>query len=379
MENNNPDFEFIDTQAQLSICCKSLACTSVIAIDTEFVRERTYYPIPGLLQISDSHTIYLIDPKACSDLREVFQILEDEKIKIIMHSSSEDIELLYSMGCGEIKGLFDTQIAANWLGMGQSISLQNLVEHTQNVLIEKQLSRTDWLKRPLSEAQLAYAAIDVLYLHQIYQQQVKELEEKTFLQNAEEDSNTRCRNKKPEEQDESAYLKIKKAKTCQGQHLVALQKLSVWREQQARKDDKPRQHVIKDIQLLSIATALPSTIDELAELTEIQPYIVRRYGESMLNIMVSITDGEQVNPAFSFRSISGAGDTLNACRELMVTIHLEDEYPREVLPSKRWLEQFLLHQIAPWYPLPEGWSGWRKSLLEKPINQLINKHQFKLS
>jgi ribonuclease D len=174
-------FKYIDSVDELEKCCLILQQSSLLAVDTEFVRERTFYPQPGLIQVSNGSDISLIDPIACKSLQAFFNLLESPEITIIMHSCSEDIELFYSMGCGTIENLFDTQIAASWLGLGQSLSLQKLVEHHENITLEKQLTRTNWLKRPLSEAQLEYAAMDVLYLNVICCNQQNSLREIGFL------------------------------------------------------------------------------------------------------------------------------------------------------------------------------------------------------
>ncbi len=371
------NYQFINTAEALEQCCASLKNSSILAVDTEFVRERTFYPQPGLFQVSDGSSIYLIDPKAIEQLQRFFDLLEDPNIQVIMHSCSEDIELLNAMGCGVVRNLFDTQVAANWLGMGQSLSLVRLVEHYKQVVIEKELTRTDWLARPLSDAQLNYAAIDVLYLHDILQQQQDELKTVNFYTNVVEDSDLRCIKKMPD--DQLAYLKVNKAKTITGENLKTLKNLAAWRERRARLDDRPRQHVVKDKELLELSINQPVTLDQLNTTAELLPSAIRRYGAEILNEITSAQTAVTVDPVLSFRSLPGAGNTLNACRDMMVTIHLEKDMPREVLPSKRWLQQFLLHQAASWYPMPEGWSGWRKELLEEPLHQIISTNRFNQS
>ena len=369
-------YDYIDNTDDLIRCCLALQGSSVLSVDTEFVRERTFYPQPGLIQVSDGNNISLIDPNACDNLQPFFDLLESPNIKIVMHSSSEDIELFYSMGCGIIQNLFDTQIAASWLGMGQSLSLQRIVEHYEQVVIEKQHSRTDWLKRPLTDAQLEYAAIDVLYLNSICEQQLNALVELGYSDFMVEDCDLRCEKKSVEASDELAYLKVKKALLATGESLNRLQQLAIWREQTARKVDKPRQHVIKDQQLLCISLEASKTFEQLANQCELPPFIIRRYGEQIIDALSQpATDTKAV---ISLKSLPGANKTLSDCRSLMVDINLEKNIPREVLPSKRWLEQFLLHYAVQWYPKPDGWKGWRKSLLEAPLQKIINENQFNI-
>jgi len=372
-----PSYQYIDRQQELIDCCTKLRQQTVLAVDTEFVRERTFYPQPGLLQVSDGLNISLIDPNSEINLDVFFELLESPDIRIVMHSSSEDIELFNVMGCGKIENLFDTQIAASWLGMGQSLSLQKLIEHHENIIIQKQLSRTDWLKRPLSEAQLNYAAVDVLYLNAICTEQEAALKQSGFLANMLEDCAVRCESKSVEDNDRQAYLKVKRAITATDGALKRLQMIARWREQQARKDDKPRQHIIKDPQLLSISLLNPLSLEDLSKKCDLQSFVVRRYGESIMQVLTDAdTISEPSHPVLSLRSLPGAGKTLNECRALMTEIHQQLDIPVEVLPSKRWLEQFLLHQAADWYPLPEGWKGWRKKLLANPLQQKIEANSF---
>ncbi len=369
-------YDYIDNNDDLIRCCLVLQDSSVLSVDTEFVRERTFYPQPGLIQVSDGNNISLIDPNACDNLQPFFDLLETSNIKIVMHSSSEDIELFYSMGCGVIQNLFDTQIAASWLGMGQSLSLQKIVEYYEQVVIEKQHSRTNWLKRPLSDAQLEYAAIDVLYLNSICEQQQNALLELGYSDFMVEDCDLRCEQKSVEASEQLAYLKVKKALIATGESLNRLQQLAIWREQAARKNDRPRQHVIKDQQLLCIALEGHTTLEHLTRQCELPPFIIRRYGEQIIEAMNNlVTD---TKPVVSLKSLPNANKTLSDCRALMVDINLEKNIPREVLPSKRWFEQFLLHHAVQWYPEPDGWKGWRKALLEEPLNKIINENKFNI-
>jgi ribonuclease D len=374
-------YNYIDSQKELNECCLKLKKSALLAVDTEFVRETTFFPQPGLIQVSDGLDISLIDPNAKLDLQVFFDLLESPDIRIIMHSSSEDIELFYYMGCGLIQNLFDTQVAASWLGDGLSLSLQKLIEKFENISIEKQHSRTNWLKRPLSKEQLDYAAIDVLYLNSICLIQEQQLKDNNFLDNMIEDCVLRCEQKSVTSIDKTAYLRVKKAISASGSALVRLKSLASWREQQARKDDKPRQHVIKDLELLSIALQNPQTIEELSNQCAIPSFVVRRYGEKLLMTVKESKaeldpNNQEQSPVLNLRTLQSGGNTLNDFRELMKSIHEQHKIPIEVLPSKRWLEQFLLHQAASWYPAPEGWYGWRKSLLEDPLSQIIKTNGF---
>ena len=162
-------FQMIIDQNDLPDLLTQWSKASHLAIDTEFIRTNTFLAKPGLIQIADQHGVYLIDPLAITDLSGLVSILENPDIIKVMHAMSEDVDLLFHSLGARINRVFDTQIAAAFAGIGASLGYQNLVMQVLNVTLDKGETRSDWLQRPLSDSQLSYAAMDVVYLMKLYE------------------------------------------------------------------------------------------------------------------------------------------------------------------------------------------------------------------
>ncbi len=168
-------FTFIDTIEDLGFLNRELLQKSYIGIDTEFRRTSKHNMKLALLQVNDGHEIYLIDTVLISNPKEHASFLHSKDVKKILHSCKEDLEAIYSWTQNRMINIFDTQIANAFLNGDYSISYQSLVEKKLEILLEKKETRSNWLRRPLSDAQLKYAALDVEYLIPIYEDQNKEL------------------------------------------------------------------------------------------------------------------------------------------------------------------------------------------------------------
>ena len=160
-------YQYVETRVQLLSAVEACKSAGVIALDTEFARFNTYYPIVGLIQIATRDDCFLIDPVALSDLEPLAPLLQNPGILKVFHACSEDLEV-FQHALGVIPApLFDTQIAAAVLGVGFSMSYQALVEHWLGVSLPKDQTRSDWLARPLTAQQLHYAALDVIHLLEV--------------------------------------------------------------------------------------------------------------------------------------------------------------------------------------------------------------------
>ncbi|MGL5409223.1 MAG: ribonuclease D, partial [Shewanella sp.] len=163
-------FQYVSDEASLNALVAQYQQSKLLVLDTEFVRTRTYYAKLGLIQAYDGKTLALIDPVAIADLSQFWALLADPTIVKLVHSCSEDLEVFAHYGQCQPLPLFDSQIAAALCGMGHGLGYAKLVETCLDEVIDKGESRTDWMHRPLTQAQLTYAANDVLYLHQLYPQ-----------------------------------------------------------------------------------------------------------------------------------------------------------------------------------------------------------------
>ena len=354
--------------------CHELADCHALAIDTEFFRERTFYPIPALLQIADEQTIYLVDVLTCTEHQGFFDILANEHTTILLHSCTEDIEVFRKLGCGPIRRLFDTQIAAQWLRMGLSLSLQNLVKHYTGIELEKGHARTNWLKRPLSEAQYLYAADDVRYLIDIYETQFEQLKQQNRLAEMLEDCEIKAETTHPEEIDPKAYLKVKQAYCLNSVELGRLKAIAEFREEHARSEDKPRKHILKDEQMIGMAKLDQLTKSALDQEIGLPHALIRRYADELIQRHSESKSTEE--RVINLRDVAGSTQTIKALRTHLSKLAQSEGLPEEVLPSKRWLNQYLQFRVASWYPAPEGWQGWRKALLEEPFDRILKETGF---
>ncbi|MFT4863214.1 MAG: ribonuclease D [Pseudohongiellaceae bacterium] len=251
----------IATQADFDALCHSLLNEKAIALDTEFMRTNTFYAKIGLLQLATPTALYLVDPLPIPDWSAFNRLISCPSVSIVVHSASEDLNLLLTH-CGVIPvNLFDTQIAAAFLGLGFSLSYQALVEGQLGVRIEKEETRSDWLRRPLSDKQLHYAANDVLYLLEIADKLQLQLQELNRLAWFKDECDVILQNAKLVESESYwaiLYSNISNAWRLSDKGLSYLRKLCIWREEESRRRDRPRSWVAKDGDLQALATAAAS-------------------------------------------------------------------------------------------------------------------------
>lgn len=249
MKPEKSAYHLIENKEDLNRALLHLNQADTIAIDTEFMREKTYYPIPSLIQISDGDRIYLFDAIRCDIAPLGSYLIESEQVKIV-HSGSQDIEIFSMICSGErLQKLVDTQIAAQFLMMDDCLGLGNLISELLRIEINKSQTVSNWVKRPLSSQQLEYAAEDVLYLHQIYgilKQRLIKAERWDFFV---EECSLQNDLKDPIES-----LMEKHSKSSDSQRYKAVLKdLFKWREKAAQHKNLPKSWILKDFQLKKIA------------------------------------------------------------------------------------------------------------------------------
>lgn len=276
-------FRLVVDAAGLQEAAAGLAASPYLVIDTEFIRERTYYPQLCLIQIADAAgQVLCIDPLACTDLTPLRPLLFDPAILKVLHAARQDLEIFFHLWDGVPTPLYDTQIAAALLGLGEQIGYAALVKEVLGIDIDKSQSRTDWARRPLSERQLHYAADDVRYLAQIYPRQRQQLEalgrlawlDADFLELAD------AALYRPDPDD--AWRKIKGINRLQGVQLAILRELAAWREYQAMSRDRPRRQMLSDEMVIDIARHRPRRIADLAELRGLTQGLVAAHGAALI-------------------------------------------------------------------------------------------------
>ena len=274
--------QYIDTEQQLIDFCQSISTAKWMTVDTEFLRERTYYPQLCLIQVATTEHIACIDPLALDDLSPILDLMYKPETVVVFHAASQDLELLYMLKGALPSNLFDTQIAATILGYGQQIGYANLVKQCLNVDLDKAHSRTDWTKRPLDPAQVDYAADDVRYLRDVYLQLKQQLADKDRTPWLDDDFARLADVKTYKPAPENAWRRVKGFGRLKGVQLAILQNLAAWREQRAIKSNRPRRWILKDDVLLDLAKLAPKSLDKFDLIRGLEANTIKRYGEALL-------------------------------------------------------------------------------------------------
>lgn len=283
---------FVSDNAEFNDLCDALAGEEILALDTEFVRTSTFYPRIGLIQIANDSVCYLVDPLEIDDWSRFKDLLNNPDCMFVIHSCGEDLNLLHtSLQCVPAR-VFDTQLAAAFLGFGFSLSYQALSRELLNVEIDKDETRSDWTKRPLTDRQISYAAADVEFLIPLQKLLSQGLQDKNRLQWFELECSYQLSTASQSEQSENwenLYTGISNAWRLNDAGLSYLQKLCYWREQEARRRDRPRSWVAKDGDLLSIASGLAASGElspqALKTIEGADRRLLERYGDKFLTLL----------------------------------------------------------------------------------------------
>lgn len=235
----------------------------VLAIDTEFLREKTYYARLCLLQIATENEVAIVDPFSIKNLKVIAPLLENENIVKIFHAGSQDIEILLREIGTIPKSIFDTQIAATFLGYTQQIGYAPLVFSECNVQLRKLESFTDWSRRPLSDSQLDYAADDVVYLPLMYEKMYCRLVDKGRLSWLEQDFERLIDPQRYEINPETRFHRLKRVTHLSRKQLSAAKEFAAWRELNAQERDIPRKWVVTDEQIVEACKREARTLDSL--------------------------------------------------------------------------------------------------------------------
>ena len=252
----------ITTPEELNAFCSDLAAAQWIALDTEFMRESTYYPNLCLLQIASDTVASCIDVIELSDIEPLLRLLREPSTVKIVHSARQDLEVLYATYNLSIEPLFDTQIAASILGMESQVSYGALVEQIDGTHLSKTESRTDWLRRPLTAAQIDYALDDVHYLGTLYLQLKSQLQ----VVGREHWLTEECQQLAAAEtfvtDPNQAWKALKGVASVERRYLPCVQQLAAWREKRAQKSNRPRRWLLPDLNLLELCQMDPTKITQ---------------------------------------------------------------------------------------------------------------------
>jgi ribonuclease D len=259
----------ITTTAELAAACKRMARFEAVTVDTEFMRETTYWPKLCVVQMASPEEAIIIDAMAPElELDPFFKLMKNEKIIKVFHAARQDIEIIYHLGGLIPHPVFDTQVAAMVCGFGESISYDQLVHRLTDARIDKSSRFTDWSRRPLSERQTEYALADVTHLRDVYAALAQQLAEQKRTDWVREEMEVLTSPETYQMEPEHAWKRLK-MRVRKPTELAVLQAIAAWREREAQSRDVPRGRVLKDDAIYEIAAQQPTTAQALGQLRTI--------------------------------------------------------------------------------------------------------------
>jgi len=272
-----PTMDLIARTEDLAAACAKLAAAPFIAVDTEFMREQTFWPRLCLVQIASEDTEVLIDSMAPDiDLTPLFDLMVDENVLKVFHSARQDVEIVHHLAGVIPHPIFDTQVAAMVCGFGEAVSYSMLVKRLLGRNLDKTSRFTDWSRRPLSERQLTYAIGDVTYLRDLYPQLRAQLDQSERASWLNEEMGVLTDPATYELHPEKAWKRLKmRIKTPKA--LAVLMELAAWREREAQTQDVPRSRILKDEALYDIAGQAPRTVEDLGSLRSLHNGFARSH------------------------------------------------------------------------------------------------------
>lgn len=278
-------FLFINTADALNAFLADTSDAGLIGLDTEFMREKTYYPKLCLIQVNIKGSIACIDPLALEDLAPLWERLEDPGTLVLLHAGRQDLEVIFQASGRIPAPVFDTQIAAALCGYGEQTGYGALVRDVLGVELDKSMSRADWARRPLPGAALDYAADDVAHLHALHEHLVERLRalgRETWLI-PELEALTDPAQYAPDPSE--SWRRIRGAARLKPKQISVLRALAEWREQEAMRVDRPRQWLLKDETLLFLSQRPPRNTAELASVRGVDERFVGRNGEALVHLI----------------------------------------------------------------------------------------------
>ena len=287
----------ITTTAELAAFCNELQGQPFVAVDTEFMRETTYWPKLCLIQVGAPNVEAVIDPLADGlDMTPLLDLMRDERVLKVFHAARQDVEIFNNLGAMP-RPLFDTQVAGMAAGFGEQIAYDALVRQMLKIELDKSSRFTDWARRPLSEAQLTYALADVTHLASLFPMLRQRLADAGRLPWVEEEMQALCDPAFYDVDPEKAWRRLRPRKTAQ-KYLAVFQAVAAWRERTAQQRDQPRGRILKDEAIDELATQAPTTVDALNTLRGVpKGFGGSKFGPDLLvAIKAALADPEAYAP-----------------------------------------------------------------------------------
>ncbi len=356
-----PDYEFVDHPDHIS---QNISNHAQLGVDTEFMREKTYFAQLCLVQVSTRDRIYCVDPLVTNDQAEFWaQLLNGSWV---VHSARQDIEVIYQTAGAMPREIFDTQVAAGLLGMSAQVGYAGLVKDLFDVDMAKSHTRADWTRRPLSAEVLDYAAEDVEYLLPAADILSEQLDKKDRLDWARQDSALLLDRALYEVTSEQAIDRLKGARNFRGAKRAAAIRLALWREDEAIRRNRPRQWIIRDSALLDMAFKLPTSLKQLESIDGVPPKLVNRAGRDLLELINAAgSDQNGYEPPQPPNEAQKA--LLKELQSRVADCANDLSLAAETVASKRELSALIISGSRE----SRVFSGWRRELIGESLLQML--------
>ena len=286
------DTLYIDTRTGLNALCTRLQGQPWIALDTEFMRERTYYPELCLIQVATADVVACIDNLAVPQLDPLLAVLLDRRTVKVLHAARQDLEIFFHL-TGQVPApVFDTQIAARFLGLPDQAGYGALVQTLLGVSLDKSMARTDWARRPLPPAAVEYAADDVRHLRDLYARILNDLESRERSAWPEPELKALADERLYRPDPDNAWNRVRGIQRLKPKALATVKTLAAWRERTAMQENRPRQWILKDETLMDLAKQHPASLADLAAMRGLGDGFAKRHGETLLKLLAAEGDGD---------------------------------------------------------------------------------------
>ncbi len=372
-ETSPQDYHLVNSTSELKQICTLIAAHGRVAIDTEFVWERTYYPNLGIVQLAlHENEAWLLDmPALAGKLEPLAQVLANPEIEKILHDAKQDLTILRIATGFYPKNIFDTRLAAGFIGPSATLSLLDSCSIFANLTLDKGETRSNWLRRPLTTNQFQYALDDVLFLPMIRDEIVGQAESLGREEWLKEEMKLYDN---PEIYDDpdinQVYSKVKGAGRLNRKELAILLKLAAWREQEARHRNRPRRHIIADEPLIEMALNQPQAIEQLQKKCGLSPRAAQSYGKKLLNeIKQGLQTAETDWPASMRRSRNPkTADLSRKILDFIAELGQQENLDPSLIATRKEVENFLSNTNLSTANESQLMHGWRFKLAGEKIN-----------
>ncbi|MDJ0700605.1 MAG: ribonuclease D [Woeseiaceae bacterium] len=338
--------------------------SDVIGVDTEFMREKTYFAQLCLVQVATTEDIHFADPLKGVDLAAFWDATMDKTW--VLHSARQDIEVVYQTADRMPSRIFDTQVAAGLMGLAPQIGYANLARELFEIDMAKSHTRADWTKRPLAPGLLQYAAEDVEYLLPAFDVLSELLDRRGRLEWAEQDSASLLEPALYSIDPANAITRLKGARNLRGRARAAAERLAAWRETEALKRDRPRQWIARDPILMELATKRPRNRAELEKIDGIPPKLVQRAGRDLL-AAVAASNGDSNNYKPPSAPDESQKNLLKDMQTIVAACASDLELAPETIASKKELSAVIISGNRD----SRLFTGWRRELIGDELLKLL--------